>query len=366
MPAVTYISDLDLTGRLVMKDQILEDGALIVKDGIIVYAGPRENAPAAEHTQSIKGLIAPGFVDIHCHAAAETPFGEDPEQVLQYHLAHGTTGILATFYRDLGFERTLKYTENMKDHMGKGSSLLGVHLEGPYLNPKYGTMQGIENPVCKEEYVALADTGVIKQWTYAPELPGADEFARYISSKGIFPAIGHTEATPDQIYAAPGNGARIVTHLFDAMGNPPSPWLGTEQTSVSDAALLCDDLYYEIICDRDGIHVRPDKIRLAIKTVGLDRIVGITDCFMGPLDGSDVNFIDGSLSGSKLTMDQVARNFLALGLSIPGVFQITATNGATAIGMADQVGSLTPGCRGDILIVDENLNLLEVFKAQCV
>lgn len=365
MANVTYSKDMTIYGGLILADKILEKGAVAIRDGIIVYAGPEADAPVIGQVRRTDKLIAPGYVDIHCHAGGETPFHEDPQKVLDYHLSHGTTGILATFYRDLWFEKTLEYTNKMKAFMGGSSTLLGVHLEGPYLNPRYGTMLGIENAVDPEQYKALADTGIIRQWTYAPEVPGTGEFVRYIASKGIVPAIGHTEATPAQVYAAPGNGAKIVTHLFDAMGNPPTLWCGTEETNTSTACLVCDGFYYEIICDRKGIHVRPDKIRLAIKAVGTERIVGITDCFMGAEDGSDVNFIDGILSGSKLTMEQVARNFLALGLTVPQVLQITAANPAAAIGMADVVGSLKPGCRGDLLLVDEKLELYEVIKAQC-
>lgn len=365
MAKVTYSKNMTIYGSLVLADKILPGGAVAVKDGIIVYAGPEADAPVIGEVRRTDKLIAPGYVDIHCHAGGATAFYEDPQKVLAYHLSHGTTGILATFYRDLWFDKALEYTNNMKVFLGPDSPLLGVHLEGPYLNPRYGTMLGIENAVDPAQYKALADTGIIRQWTYAPEVEGTEEFARYIASRGIVPAIGHTEATPAQIYAAPGNGARIVTHLFDAMGNPPSLWYGTEETNTSTACLVCDGLYYEIICDRKGIHVRSDKLRLAIKTVGLDRIVGITDCFMGPEDGSDVNFVDGLLSGSKLTMEQAARNFLAVGLTVPQVLQVMAANPAAAIGMADTVGSLTPGCRGDLLLVDDGLNLYEVIKAQC-
>ena len=365
MANVIYGSDFTLCGKLLLPEGILENGAVAVQKGRIVYAGPGEDAPVIGSVRQTDKIIAPGFVDIHCHAAAETPFWQDPAFVLEYHLAHGTTGILATFYRDLGFERTLGYTRGMKAHMGGKSSLLGVHLEGPYLNARYGTGLGGPNPqFCPEEYDALADTGIIRQWTYAPELWGSSEFARYIASRGIVPAIGHTEAVPEQVYQAERDGAKIVTHLFDAMGRMQPLWCGTEETSTAEAAMLCNNFYYEIICDNKGIHVRHDKIRLAIKTVGLDRIIGITDCFMGPEDGQDVNFIDGIVSGSKMTMDRVAKNFLSLGLSLPQVFRVVSQNPARAIGMEGEVGSLTPGCRGDLLLIDEELNLYEVIKSE--
>lgn len=342
--------------------EVLENGALLVRDGIIAYAGALADAPAAEY-QPVEGILTPGFVDIHCHAAGQVFAHEDPEAVAEHHLNHGTTAMLLTLYRDLGFDRTMQALEDIKNRMPV--NVLGVHLEGPYLNPRYGTGQVGTVQVRKEEYIRLAESGIIRQWTCAPEVAGVMEFIRYIKAKGIVPAIGHSEASPEQVFEAEQAGARIVTHLFDATGcsYAQTRWAGTLETDFSTAALVCDDLYYEIICDRAGIHVRPEFVKLAIKAAGLDRIVAITDCYVGPEDGSDVNFDGTDLSGSKLTMDAAARNFKALGLSLPEVFQVVAENPAKAIGMESLVGSLKAGCRGDVLVVDEDINILHIYKA---
>lgn len=362
---VTRTSSLALRGRLLLGDTILPDGAVLVEEGIIVYSGPAEDAPKADY-EAVEGILVPGFVDIHCHAAKQTFAHEDPALVAEHHLRHGTTGMLLTLYRDLGFDRTLQAMGNIKKQMGPGSNVLGVHLEGPYLNPRYGTGHGGTVSVVRPEYEALADTGIIRQWTCAPEVEGVMEFIRYISEMGIVPAIGHSEASPEQVFHAEKAGARIVTHLFDATGCSRSEtrWAGTLETDFSTAALVCDNLYYEIICDRLGIHVRPEFVKLAIKAAGVERIVGITDCYVGPEDGSDVNFDGTDLSGSKLTMDAAARNFLALGLSLPQVFQIVAENPAKAIGMEHLVGSLKEGRRGDVLVIDENINLKRIYKSR--
>ena len=132
---------------------------------------------------------------------------------------------------------------------------------------------------------------------------------------------------------------------------------------MATAALACDEFYYEIICDREGIHVRPEFVKLAVKAAGIQRIVGITDCYVGPEDGSDVNFDGTDLSGSKLTMDKVARNFLALGFSLPQVFRFVAENPARAIGMENTVGSLKTGCRADVLVIDEHINIQKIYKS---
>lgn len=361
---VTRTNSLALAGRLLLGGEVLEEGAVLAEDGVIVYSGPTEGAPKADY-EAVEGILAPGFVDIHCHAAKQTFAHEDPAFVAEHHLRHGTTGMLLTLYRDLEHPKMLAAVERIKETMGPGSNILGVHLEGPYLNPRYGTGHGGRVQVVPAEYEALAATGVIRQWTCAPEVPGVLEFISYVAGKGIVPAIGHSEASPEQVRQAEAAGARLVTHLFDATGCSYSQtrWAGTLETDLSTAALACDGFYYEIICDSLGIHVRPEFVRLAIKAAGLARIVGITDCYVGPEDGSDVNFDGTDLSGSKLTMDQVARNFRALGLSLPQVFQVTAENPARAIGMESLVGSLRAGCRSDILVIDENINIQRIYKS---
>lgn len=366
MASLEYVSDYTVYGKLLLGDSVIEDGAVAVEGGIIKYSGAASGAPVIGDTVKADGIIAPGFVDIHCHAGGDSYAYEDPKAVASHHLFGGTTAMLMTFYRDLGHENTLGYINAVKALMSSGSNVMGVHLEGPYLNPMYGAKAGFETPVDEKKYMEFASTGIIRQWTFAPEVEGTEEFLKYIVSCGIVPAIGHSAASPEQVYNAYRGGARIVTHLYDATGSSISPtrWGGTIETSFNSAALLCDGMYYEIICDRLGIHVRHDMIKLTLKTVGVDRIVGITDACTGSIDDSDVNFLGDELMGSKLTMDAVARNFKALGLSLPEVFKITSENPARAVRMSDKVGSLREGRRGDILIIDEDINIKKIYKAR--
>ncbi len=354
-----------LVGRAVLPGGEEPDGAVVVRNGTIVYAGPRRSASLPENIMETDGcIIAPGFVDIHCHAGGAFLGYDDPAAMAAHHLRHGTTGLLCTFYRDLGHEKTLRAIEGVKNAMKTSLNLLGVHLEGPYLNPAYGSKAGFSTPVSREKYEQYAASGIIRQWTFAPEVEGTDTFLADITSWGIVPAIGHSAASPEQVYAAACGGARIVTHLMDATGYSISParYGGTQELSFDHAALLCDNLYYEIICDRNGVHVRHDMIRLILKTVGAEKIIGITDATTEDSSDTDVNFLDGELTGSKLTMDQVARNFLSLGLSLHEVFQITAANPAKAIGMEHRIGSLAPGRAADILLIDTNGFVKKVIK----
>ncbi len=363
--ALNYVHDYTIYGRLVLGDCLIEDGAVAVKDGIIVYSGAAAGAPVVGEVINADGIIAPGFVDIHCHSGGEFTGHENPAYVANHHLSHGTTSMLLTFYRDLGHENMVRYINNVKELMVPGSNLLGVHLEGPYLNPDYGSRAGFETPVDEEKYKEFAASGIIRQWTYAPEVEGTEEFVKYVVSQGIVPSIGHSCASVEQVKKAEEYGARIVTHLFDATGASISPtrYGGTIEVTFDFAALLCDNLMYEIILDRDGVHVRHDMAKLVLKLVGTDRVIGITDSSTGFIDDKDCNFENGELVGSKMTMDCAARNWLSLGLSIPEVFKITAENPARALNMSDVVGSLRVGRRGDCVVVDDALNVKEIYKS---
>lgn len=357
-----------LFGKIVFPDRV-EDGCVCVADGRIVHAGGMENAPSVgEHIDCRDDYIAPGFLDIHCHAGAGWWAYDDPEKMAAYHLSHGTTGLLCTLYRDVPREKILETADRVKKLMLQGSNLLGLHLEGPYLNPAYGSgssdCQG--ETVDPGQYLPIADTGIVRQWTFSPEVAGTEHFLRDICQRGIVPSIGHSAASPEQVAQAAENGARIVTHLFDATGTSVSPtrYDGTIEPSFDCGALICDNLYYEIICDKGGVHVRPELLRLAVKAVGVDRIVGITDACTGDIDdNADVNFVNGELMGSKLTMDAAARNFYALGFSVPEVFRITSLNPAKAIGAEKERGSVAVGKRADLLVLDQKLNLKKVYQA---
>lgn len=354
-----------LLGTLVLEDRLVPDGALIVENGIITYAGRASGTEVPEDTRCVDGLIAPGFVDIHCHGSDGVYCHMDPLAGVKHHFEHGTTGLLLTMYRNVPIPTVHECIDKLKEISKEYTNVLGVHLEGPYLNPEYGSGEGVEVPIVKEEYEALINTGFIRQWTFSPEVPGTIEVIKAVAEAGIVPAIGHSNASPEDVNAACDAGAMIVTHLFDATGSSISPtrYGGTVETTFDFAALVRDDLFYEIICDRNGIHVRPEMTKLAIKTAGIDRIVGITDCVGGSPDDTDVNFVNGELTGSKLTMDKVAKNFYNLGLSIPDVFKVCSLNPACAIGYDHIIGSLEEGKRADVLILNHNLDLLEVHKA---
>ncbi|MBP5467356.1 MAG: amidohydrolase family protein, partial [Clostridia bacterium] len=312
--------------------------------------------------------IMPGFIDIHCHASAKNMATNDPKEVADYHKSHGTTSMLLTYYRDVPHEKLLKCLNEVKQLIGK-SNVVGAHLEGPILNANFGTGSG--NPQefpDKSKYDKYIESGIVKQWTSSPEVDGVCDMIKDIAAAGIVPAIGHSKATYEQVLKAYKAGAKLTTHIFDATGTTKdeNTMAGTEDISFDEACMLMDDMYYEVICDKNWVHVKKEKLALLIKTVGIDRVVAITDSFMSDGDDtSDINVFysaDGKadLSGSKLTMDKVALNLYNAGYTLPEITKLTSYNAAKLLRLTDR-GEIAVGKKADMLILDKDTKLLKVL-----
>ena len=191
--------------------------------------------------------------------------------------------------------------------------------------------------------------------------------------------LGHTEMSPEVAQRAVQNGARIVTHLFDAMGcwrgNDTINVTGVIQETAAEVALSTPGLYYELICDARGVHVKPANVRLALRAAGEDQIILVTDCSDtashdpadypadSPMSAPDLNYNDaGELAGSRLTLSKAAANFKRFtGADVRTVFKCAATNPAKALKVDDRVGSILTGRDANILIVDEDFNVQAVY-----
>ena len=360
------MDEYTLLGRVVLRDRVAEKGAVCVRDGEIVYAGSAADAPFLSNVISETGTVMPGFVDIHCHAGGSTWFHEDPAACAEYHFIHGTTTVCATLYRDLGTEGIMNGIETVRQAMNTCPTICGVHLEGPFLNPELGARSAKADIFADPAvYMPMLDCGILRHMTFAPEVEGTEQLMREMKKRGIAGSIGHSRASPEQVRRAVACGASNVTHLFDATGASISPtrWAGTLETDFNIAALSCEGLTYEIICDREGVHVRPEYVALVKRCAGAGSIIGITDACGGDGDGEEINFLDGELNGSKLTMNRVAANFRAQGFSLPEIASVTSLNPARLLRADSTVGSLEAGKRADIVVLDDDFDVINVFKA---
>lgn len=372
--------------KLVFPDSIRQ-GVLLMEGGKIVAAG---DVPVPEGAQVIdaQGAYAgPGLVDIHCHGyaqAGENPVFfstmENPAAVAAHHLRHGTTSLTPTMGYSATREDFLEGIRLTREAMkAENSSIVGIHFEGPYINPKYGSHSDrawrFSVDAAREILDAAGED--LRHVTYAPEMAGAELLEDLILAHGAVPALGHTEMDPESAERAVAKGARIVTHLFDAMGSWRGPYWagGVSQDAAPIIALAIPGLYYELICDSRGIHVPPYCARLALRTAGEDGIILITDCVSrvshNPADypaedkksAPDLNFNEnGGLSGSRLVLSGACRNFIRYaGGDIRTAFKCAAYNPARALGLEDRIGSILPGRDANILLVDEGFRVRKVF-----
>jgi N-acetylglucosamine-6-phosphate deacetylase len=321
--------------------------------------------------------VGPGFVDVHCHGANGKTTYFDAQYIADYFLEHGTTSFLATPSYDQPADEFLEAIRSAKNSVGKVKTLKGLYIEGPYVNVKYGAFADrnpwrgpIDTEQCKEIVDAAGDA--VKVWTIAPEredIVQFCEYARKVNSDVIF-AVGHSEATPQQIRALGKYRPSLQTHSMCATGRVKVK--GTPFGFGPDEYCFMEpDVYCELICDSYGIHVHSEMQRLLIHTKGIEKIVLITDVtgddfYPNPewlADVTDLGFDDkGGLSGSKLTMDVVCRNIMThTNCGIAQAFVMASLNPAKAIGMDCEIGSIEKGKNADFVFVDDRFNVKQVM-----
>ncbi len=378
-----------MNGRIVTENNVIDDGVIIVRGDRIKALGCRYgiNVPAGAEIIDAKGnLVCPGFIDIHCHGGGGFLFKDNADAALKAHLRHGTTSVLATLsyhMTDNEYIETFQKLEKViKTDYGK--QCIGVNMEGPYLNPRYGADTSKVRAIKAEDYERVYEAGrkLIRIWTFAPELDGAKDFAAFLKSKNIIQSAGHSEADHETVNEFIKNGLRLGCHLMNAMGFPP-PFVfkgAIREVGIAEALLWDDDTYVEVIPDSKGVHVRPLMLKLILKLKGVNRVVAISDAFLaGALkdleyikDEKGLEYVPdegdlyynglNQLCGSRLSMDYAIRNMMNhTGIGFVDAFKIGALNAAALLGMDDEIGSIREGKKANIIIADEKMNVKNVI-----
>lgn len=375
-----------INGKLVFPDRICE-GVILIDNGVITASGEGVSVPDGAEIIDAKGLfVGPGLLDQHLHGYSSC--GEridvihDTKGVAERHLKHGTTTITPSVAYSCTMEDSLRIVEQCvaltKD---RNSTVYGIHFEGPYINATKGANSHLawkySDEDCERLFSAADDCAI--HCTYAPEMPWAEKVEEYIQKYNMIPDIGHTSADPESIYRAVRKGAKIVTHLYDAMGNcrPDAALVtGDPQDCVSDIVLSIPGLYYELICDSRAIHVTEVSQRQTLRCGGEDYVICISDCTgraavlnredfppEDPRSATDLNWnLLGQLSGSSLTAAMSVQNFKRVtGCDIRVAFKCGSTNSAKAMGMYDRVGSIEEGRDANIIFVDDAFTVKEVY-----
>ena len=324
--------------------------------------------------------IVPGFIDIHTHGAVGVDVNgasaEDLEKIGTFFAKNGTTSWLASILTDTEEQtsRAISQCIEYQASAGKGAQLLGIHLEGPFLASEFkGAMP---EHLLKKGSADLAASyqrqanGNIRYITVSPEVEGVLELIPKLRELGIVVAMGHSGADYDTSMAAIQAGTAACTHTFNAMAP-----LHQHRPAIIGAALE-SDVYCEMICD--GLHLHPAIVRLLWKTKGPQRLVAITDSIMaaGLPDGNyhlGVNQVvvekgdaklasDGTRAGSTLTQDRALRNLLSFtGLSLEEILPVLTENPAKLIGVYDRKGSIEDGKDADLVVLDEQNQVADVF-----
>ena len=368
--------------ELVLRDHLIEDGVLLMEDGIITGYGEMRNTLIPEGCEVIdaKGAyVGPGLVDIHTHAGEDVTISDEPYAPCTAHLKAGTTTLLAALYFSSTREQLLEQIDRVKTAIGKpgAENLTGFYMEMPYMNPKFGadrTNNPWDKPVCKADYQDLLEAAGDKAfvWALAPERENILDFVK--DAKAVNPAarfaVGHSEAEPHQIEPLMDYGLCIGTHHTNATGTIVK-YPECRGVCVDETVSYNREIYAELICDSVGIHVDPYMLRLVRKIKGDDRIILISDQCAGvaPTPAGyehvhDINFdFEGEIYGSRLTLNVACRNMMKhTGASIVDVFRFASYNPARAVGLLDR-GEIAVGKRADLLVCDHKMNVKAVFLA---
>jgi N-acetylglucosamine-6-phosphate deacetylase len=347
----------------------LVDGRLVPGD--VEIADGRIAGLALSSPNGGGGIAVPGFVDVQVNGFGGVDFLEAGED--GYHragealLETGVTSFLPTLITAPEDELLLALAEVPAD--SGGPRILGVHLEGPFLAARrLGTHRAAGR---RDPDVALLErllaAGPVRMMTLAPELPGALELIDVLVARGVTVSCGHSDATAEQANTAFDRGARMVTHLFNAM----RPF-NHREPGIVGAALVRDDVFVQMILD--GVHLAPLTAALVWRAAA-GRIALVTDAVAaasaagGPYslgsvelqvqDGA-VRAPEGMLAGSLLTMIDAVRNLHALGVPLEDALNAASAVPARALGIPD-AGRLDIGLPADIVVLDDNLEVDGVF-----
>ncbi|MBR4099379.1 MAG: N-acetylglucosamine-6-phosphate deacetylase [Clostridia bacterium] len=366
-----------VNGSIILPDAILENCAIGFDEKICGITSAEQIPADAEIIDAKGGYVAPGLVDIHIHGylGEDTSDGkaEGIEKMANGIMKNGVTSWCPTtmtvsmdeINTALNTVRSLKEKSKAWD----GAEILGVNLEGPFINPKKKGAQAETHIKAPDAKFIIDNADIISVATMAPEMDGGCEAIAEIREKSnVKVSVGHTDATFEEALAGIDAGATHITHLFNAQ----TP-LHHRNPGVVGAALL-RDVYTELICDT--FHVHKGLFELIAKIKG-DKLVLITDCTRagGMPDGEYtlggqkiiVNGIeclleDGTIAGSVLKLNNAVKNvYNNTDMPLWTVVAAASLNPAKAIGVDDRKGSLDAGKDADIIITDRDFNIMKTI-----
>jgi N-acetylglucosamine-6-phosphate deacetylase len=325
------------------------------------------------------GYVSPGFIDIHVHGAGGSDTMDATPEALrtisENLIKSGTTGFLATTMT-MSEKDIIKALETVRSVMSaqengksEGSDILGVHLEGPFINPKYKGAQA-QKHIQKPTAIWLKPYfDIIKIITFAPEMDTDFEFIKAMAGTGIVLSIGHTGCDFETACSAHAAGVDHITHCFNAMTG-----LHHRKPGVVGAA-FAKPFTTELIAD--GIHVHPGFFDTFVRIKSPDKVILVTDAIRAgfledgtyELGGQPVivekgasRLEDGTLAGSILKMNQALENMLkSTGRPLNEVVSMMSINPARRIGLDQEMGSIEEGKLSNLVLLSEDYHIEAVY-----
>ena len=374
--ALTYI----INGKIVLPEAVVCGKALAFDAASGKISGVVDTVPSDASVIDAKGnYVAPGLVDIHIHGyLGEDTCDAKPEGIKKMAYGVAENGVTAFLPTTMTVEKkqivaALNAVRSLKEESKTwgGAEILGVHAEGPFINPSKKGAQAEENILVPDADFIIENEDIIKIVTLAPEMDEGHKCIKKLAAESsVLVSMGHTDAKFEEAMSAAKDGVNHATHLFNAMSA-----LAHRNPGVVGAALASDNVSAEVIADT--FHINPGLYSIVAKVKG-DKMVLITDCTRAGgmpdgeydlggqpifLKGIECRLADGTIAGSVLKLNCAVKNVIDhTDLPINEIFKMASLSPAKAIKVDDRLGSLEEGKDADIIIADENINIIRTIK----
>lgn len=373
-----------INAKVVLPDKIIDNGVVVISNGMIKYIGT-DVIDGIETVDCEGKYLLPGFIDIHCHGGGGFDFmdatPDEMRKISRYHLAHGTTTLVATTMTDTDeaiFAALDRFALLGEDRV----TLHGVHLEGPWLSAAQCGAQDVSKmskPSKENLEKILEKYPFVERISAAPEVDPNYEVGLCGKENGIVVAAAHTDCDFDTMLEAVDKGYTLVTHLYSGMKGVVRV-NAYRVAGCIEAGLYDDRLTVEVICD--GKHLPHSLLKLIYKCKGADKICLITDGIRGAGLPDGTEFVSGrkedgvpaiiedgvgkmmdrqAFVGSVATTDRLLWNMVNLGgAPIIDVAKMMSTTPARVMGYTDR-GAIEVGKRADFVIVNSDLSVSDVY-----